>query len=151
MWVVSLPLQLGIAASLGSGDAAAATMGLGLQLAGCGLWVIGLFFETVGDWQLTKFKANSDNRGRVLDTGLWRYTRHPNYFGDCLVWWGFFLIAFGLGGPAWTIIGPLIMTILLLKVSGVALLEKSLSANKPGYAEYVRRTSSFFPLPPKIL
>lgn len=113
------------------------------------LWAIGLFFETVGDWQLMQFKKNPANKGKVLDQGLWRYTRHPNYFGDAMVWWGFF--CFALAHPSgWQyFFGPLLMTFFLLKVSGVAMLEVALKKNKPGYAEYIRKTSAFFPWPPK--
>ena len=112
------------------------------------LFAVGLFFEAVGDWQLTRFKADPANRGRVLDHGLWRYTRHPNYFGDATLWWGLYLFAVAAGG-AWTIFAPALMTFLLLRVSGVTLLERSMRATKPAYADYVRRTSAFFPRPPK--
>jgi steroid 5-alpha reductase family enzyme len=102
----------------------------------------------MGDLQLAVFKSNPDNKGKLLDKGVWRYTRHPNYFGDAAQWWGFFLIALSAGGW-WSIFSPVIMTHLLLNVSGVAMLEKSLKTVKPGYEEYVRRTSAFVPLPPK--
>lgn len=142
MWVVSLPVQLG--QDPGPGE------GLGwLAGAGVAVWAAGLVFETVGDLQLARFKADAANEGRVLDTGLWRYTRHPNYFGDFCVWWGLFLVALAFGAPSWTGVGPVLMSVLLMRVSGVALLERSLSRRKPGYEEYVRRTSAFFPRPPQ--
>ncbi|MFN4260095.1 MAG: DUF1295 domain-containing protein [Gemmataceae bacterium] len=116
---------------------------------GVGLWGVGFLFETIGDHQLARFKADPRNRGRVMDRGLWRYTRHPNYFGDFLVWWGIYLIAIGEGRTWWTVIGPLVMSFLLLRVSGVALLERSLRHGKEGYADYMTRTSAFFPWPPR--
>jgi steroid 5-alpha reductase family enzyme len=136
-WVISMPLQVAI-----QGDAA-----LGwLDLAGVSLWLAGLFFEAVSDYQLAAFRADPANRGKVLDRGLWRYSRHPNYFGNFCIWWGFYLIAASAGGW-WTIFAPLLMTGLLLKVSGVALLEKTIGERRPGYAEYVRSTNAFFPGP----
>jgi steroid 5-alpha reductase family enzyme len=141
MLVVSLPVQMGqVPATPGLGPVAAL---------GTAVWVSGLAFESIGDWQLSRFRANSDNRGRVLDSGLWRYTRHPNYFGDFLVWWGLWLIAAETGWGLLTIPGPIIMSILLIRVSGVALLERDIGRRRPGYAEYVRRTSPFFPRPPR--
>jgi steroid 5-alpha reductase family enzyme len=140
MWVVALPLW------------AAMRGGVGLASpwvwAGAGLWAIGFFFEAVGDYQLARFRADPANRGRVLDAGVWRYTRHPNYFGDACVWWGFFAFAMA-AGAWWTVIGPLVMNALLLKVSGVALLEKTLVESKPQYRDYVARTSAFIPRPPR--
>ena len=112
------------------------------------VWLIGFFFEAAGDWQLARFKADPANKGRVLQTGVWRYTRHPNYFGDATQWWAYYLIALAVGGW-WTIFSPIIMTTLLLRVSGVALLEKTLKEEKPGYKEYVERTSEFIPWFPK--
>jgi steroid 5-alpha reductase family enzyme len=110
------------------------------------LWGTGLAFETIADWQLAAFKRRG-GRG-VLDRGLWRYTRHPNYFGDFLVWWGLGTIA-AAGGTWWTLAGPVLMTLLLLKVSGVALLEQSIVERRPAYRDYIARTSAFFPWPPK--
>ncbi len=112
------------------------------------LWIIGFSFEAVGDWQLAQFKAKSTNKGKVMNTGLWRFTRHPNYFGDATLWWGYYLIAVAAGGW-WTIFSPALMTLLLVRVSGVAMLEKNLKESKPKYKEYIRRTSAFFPMPPK--
>jgi steroid 5-alpha reductase family enzyme len=112
------------------------------------VWGVGFIFEAGGDCQLARFKADPANRGKLLTTGLWRYTRHPNYFGDAAQWWGFYLLALAAGGW-WTVLSPLLMTFLLMRVSGVRLLEKSLKETKPGYEEYVRRTSAFFPRPPR--
>ena len=140
VWVVSLPVQL----------SAIPDRPLGwLAIIGAIVWVLGLAFEAIGDAQLTRFKANPASRGQVLNTGLWRYTRHPNYFGDFLVWWGIFLIAAESGAGAWGVAGPLLMTLLLVKVSGAGLLEKDIAVRRPGYADYVRRTSGFIPRPPK--
>jgi steroid 5-alpha reductase family enzyme len=118
-------------------------------LDGCGVavWLAGLAFESIGDWQLARFKANPENQGKVLDRGLWRYTRHPNYFGDFLVWWGIYLIALA-GGAWWTLVGPLVMSWLLTRISGVTLLERSIDSRRPDYASYQKRTSAFFPWPP---
>jgi steroid 5-alpha reductase family enzyme len=135
-WVISLPL---LGATLGADVA----LGL-LDYAGVFLWLVGLAFETIGDWQLARFKADPANAERVMDRGLWRYTRHPNYFGDCCVWWGFYLVALG-AGAWWSIVGPLIMTALLLRYSGVALLEKNIGKRRPAYADYVKRTNAFLP------
>lgn len=108
------------------------------------IWIIGFFFEAVGDWQLMRFKADPDNKGKVLRTGVWKYTRHPNYFGDATQWWAYYLFALAAGG-AWTIFSPILMTFLLMRVSGVTLLEKSLKEEKPEYREYIETTSEFFP------
>jgi len=115
------------------------------------LFLVGFLFEAVGDAQLANFRANPANRGKVCDAGLWRYSRHPNYFGDATLWWGFYLVACGVPGGAWTIASPLVMTVLLLKVSGVALLERGLTSTKPGYADYIARTSAFVPWIPRRL
>ena len=137
-WVISLPLLGGIA-----GDSSP----LGwLDYAGAALWLVGLYFEAVGDWQLTRFKADPANAGQVMDRGLWGLTRHPNYFGDFCVWWGFGLIALS-AGAWWALLGPALMSVLLLRVSGVTLLERDIGRRRPGYAEYIRRTNAFFPGP----
>jgi steroid 5-alpha reductase family enzyme len=138
--VVSLPVT-----SAAQGDPALDL----LALPGILLWALGLFFETVGDLQLDRFKADPANKGKVMDRGLWRYTRHPNYFGDFCVWWGLWLVALPAGGTWWTAIGPLVMSVLLIRVSGAGLLEKSIGDRRPGYREYVQRTSGFVPLPPR--
>ncbi len=120
-----------------------------LDLLGLALFGVGFFFEAVGDLQLARFKADPANRGTVMDRGLWRYTRHPNYFGDATLWWGFGCFALATSGSLWSLIGPLLMSFLIVKVSGVALLEKGLGDTKPKYRDYVRRTSAFFPRPPR--
>ena len=111
---------------------------------GMSLFVFGLFWEGVSDWQLMQFKQDATNKGKVLNTGLWRYTRHPNYFGECCLWWGFYLIALA-GGAWWAIISPALITILLLKVSGVSLLENTISERRPDYAKYKKTTNAFLP------
>lgn len=140
MWVIALPVQAAERARGGG------TLGW-LDAIGAALALTGIAFEAIGDAQLARFKADPANRGQVMDRGLWRYTRHPNYFGDFLMWWGLYLLAVA-SGAAWTIVSPALMSFLLLRVSGVTLLEKSMR-KRPGYDEYVRRTSTFFPWPPK--
>jgi steroid 5-alpha reductase family enzyme len=119
-----------------------------LDAAGVALWVGGFVFETVADLQLARFKSDPINQGRVLDSGLWRYTRHPNYFGETVLWWGFYLIA-AAGGAWWTVFAPLLMTFLLLKVSGVTLLEQNIAERRPGYRHYILSTNAFLPGPPR--
>ena len=119
-----------------------------LDYLGILIWTIGFIFEAGGDIQLARFKANKANKGKVLNTGLWHYTRHPNYFGDSAVWWGFGLICLSSGSYLYAT-GSVIMTLLIIKVSGVALLEKSLKDQKPQYKEYIEKTSSFIPWFPK--
>ena len=140
MWVVSLPVQLS--------HRAEGSIGV-LAVIGVVLWTVGLYFEVVGDIQLSRFKADPANQGKVLDTGLWRYTRHPNYFGDACVWWGIAIVACSVRVGVWGLIGAAVMNVLLLKVSGVALLERSLVRRKPEYQAYIDRTSAFIPRPPK--
>jgi steroid 5-alpha reductase family enzyme len=154
-WLVSLFLVFGlqgiimnvVALPVVAGQLDASPIGL-WTVFGVALWTVGMLFEAVGDYQLARFKADSNNRGKVLDRGLWRYTRHPNYFGDFLVWWGIFFAALGQGSW-WTAIGPLVMSILLVRVSGVSLLERSLKHSKEGYEDYMARTSAFIPWPPR--
>ncbi len=119
-----------------------------LDIAGVIIWGIGMFFEAVGDWQLTQFKKDPKNKGKIMQSGLWRYTRHPNYFGEVVLWWGIFLFALGTAGWWITIIGPLTITVLILFVSGIPLLEKKYDG-RPEFEEYKKQTSIFFPLPPK--
>ena len=140
MWTVSLGVQLGQTRA-GSPGA--------LAWVGVALWAVGLFFEATGDIQLARFKADPANAGKVMDRGLWRYTRHPNYFGDACAWWGIGLVAAESGIGAWGLLGAAVMNILLLRVSGVALLEKSLRKRKPEYEAYAARTSAFVPRPPR--
>jgi steroid 5-alpha reductase family enzyme len=142
MWFISMPLQIAQV----SPTPDSLTL---FDYLGAFVWLIGFSFEAIGDYQLKKFKADPNHKGKVMETGLWRYTRHPNYFGDAALWWGYYLIACAVPYGFYTLLSPLTMTIFLMNVSGVALLEKSLKKNKPGYAEYIARTSSFFPLPPK--
>jgi steroid 5-alpha reductase family enzyme len=139
--IVSLPL-LGVNLSNHSN-----TLNL-LDYLGIIVWIIGFTFEAGGDFQLTRFKQNPDNKGKVLNTGFWKYSRHPNYFGDSAVWWAYALFSIA-AGSYWQIIGSVIMTLLIIKVSGVALLEKTLNNTKPQYQEYIQKTSSFLPWFPK--
>lgn len=136
-WLVALPLLAAI-----TSDAALTPLDLAATL----LWLTGFVFEAGGDYQLAAFKAREGSKGRVLNTGLWRYTRHPNYFGDFCIWWSFYLFAVASGGW-WSIASPLLMSVLLLKVSGVAMLEKTIASRRPGYADYIRNTNAFFPGP----
>jgi len=141
MWIVSLPVQLG---------QADATPDIGvIAIAGVAVYLVGLFFEVVGDAQLARFKADPANAGKVMDRGLWSYTRHPNYFGDCCVWWGIALVAAETGTGAIGMIGAVVMTVLLRRVSGVTFLEKTIVKRREGYREYIERTSPFIPRPPK--
>ncbi len=121
----------------------------GLDGLGVVLVALGLLFEAGGDWQLARFRRDPANRGRVCDAGFWRYTRHPNYFGEAVVWWGFFAFAAATPGGAWSAVGPALMTALLLRVSSVAMLEPDLIRSKPGYRAYIARTSAFIPWPPR--
>ncbi len=139
MWIISMPLTAALVSS---------TRLFWLDYLAVVIWGIGFFFEAVGDAQLARFKAQPENKGKLLTSGVWRYTRHPNYFGDSTQWWGFYLLA-AAAGAWWAIFSPIIMTILLMRVSGVTLLEKTLKKEKPGYQEYVETTSEFFPWFPK--
>lgn len=141
MWVVSLPLQL-------SQVDATPSLGL-LSIIGSVIWFIGILFESIGDLQLARFKALPQNSGKVLQTGLWRFTRHPNYFGDCMVWWGLAIIAFESTSGRFGLFGAAVMTILLLRISGVAFLEKTIIRRRPEYVEYQRVTSAFIPRLPR--
>jgi steroid 5-alpha reductase family enzyme len=138
-WVVTIVLFAAI-----QSQATLSTM----DLIAAGVVVFGLVWESIADWQLNQFKANPENKGKVLDTGLWRYTRHPNYFGECCVWWGFFLFALATGAW-WAIVSPLLMTLLLLKISGVSLLESTIVNRRPAYAQYMKQTNAFIPGPRK--
>jgi steroid 5-alpha reductase family enzyme len=119
-----------------------------LDYLGIFLVILGFFWETIGDLQLTRFKSNPNNKGKVLNTGLWRYSRHPNYFGEFCIWWGLYLISMA-AGAWWTLISPILMTVLLLKVSGVSLLESTIIERRPLYADYIKNTNAFLPWRPK--
>jgi steroid 5-alpha reductase family enzyme len=138
-WLVAAPLAAAIGAPGPLGAAG---------ITGAVLVLFGIVWETIGDAQLARFKADAANAGRVMDCGLWRYSRHPNYFGEFCVWWGFFVIALG-AGAWWTVLSPLLMSVLLLRVSGVTLLERDIGERRPAYRDYVARTNAFFPGPPK--
>jgi steroid 5-alpha reductase family enzyme len=139
-WMISLPLQ----AAMQSANSNMTWLdGLGLIF-----WLIGMGFQVVGDLQLARFKSKPSNRGKVLDTGVWRYTRHPNYFGESCIWWGYYCIALA-AGAWWAILSPMFMTFLLVKVTGVKLLEADIATRRPAYADYINRTSAFIPLKPK--
>jgi steroid 5-alpha reductase family enzyme len=138
-WVISLPLLGAFASNQPIGW---------LDYAGVALWMLGFIFEAGSDWQLARFRNDPANDGKVLSRGLWRFTRHPNYFGEFCVWWGFFLLALS-AGAWWSVAGPLLISILLLRVSGVTLLEKDIGNRRPQYADYVLKTNAFFPGPPR--
>jgi steroid 5-alpha reductase family enzyme len=141
MWIISAPL-------LGAQYTCKIDSLNVFDFIGIIFWIIGISFETGGDYQLARFKADPANKGKVLDKGFWRYTRHPNYFGDSAVWWGFGFICLAAG--SWLpILGSILMTALIIKVSGVALLEKSLKEQKPQYRDYIEKTSAFLPWFPK--
>ena len=140
MWFVSLTVSAGMFAH------APLTS---LEILGTLVWALGFFFESVGDYQLHRFSKNPMNKAKLLDTGLWAWTRHPNYFGDAAVWWGLFLIAAAGGWGALAVLSPLVMTRLLTSISGKALTEKRMKVTRPGFEAYVARTSGFFPLPPR--
>jgi steroid 5-alpha reductase family enzyme len=141
MWIIAVPIS-------GVHYFSAESSFNVFSVLGIVVWAIGFFFEAVGDAQLARFKANPENKGKLLQTGVWRYTRHPNYFGDSAQWWAFYLIAIA-AGAWWTIFSPILMTFFLIRVSGVAMLEKALIETKPGYREYAARTNSFIPWFPK--
>lgn len=138
-WIVSLPLWPAL-----TQDQAFTAIDVIAVL----LWSVGMSFESIADWQLARFKANPLNAGKVLDRGVWHYTRHPNYFGECLIWWGFFFFALS-GGAWWSIVSPLLMTWLLLKFSGVVMLEQTIGERRPAYREYIARTNAFIPGKPR--
>ena len=140
LWFVSLPVQVAMFERSTPGA---------LIWIGTALWAVGICFEAVGDWQMQRFRADPAGRGQVMDRGLWRYTRHPNYFGDACVWWGLYLVAAQQAVGALTILSPLAMTYFLVNKTGKPLLEAALVQRRPGYAQYVERTSGFVPRPPK--
>jgi steroid 5-alpha reductase family enzyme len=142
LWVVSLVVQIGqlspVPGRLTLWDSR-----------GVLVWGVGFMFEAAADWQLARFKADPDNKGKVMNRGLWAYTRHPNYFGETLIWWGLFLITFSIPYGYWAIISPFVITFLLLKVSGVTLLEQTITKRRPEYRDYINNTSPFIPWFPK--
>lgn len=138
LWVISLVIQMGQTAF----EPARLT---GLDALGTVVWAGGFIIESVGDWQLAKFKADPRNNGKVMDRGLWAYTRHPNYFGEFLIWWGIFFVTLSTPGNWWTIISPIIVTAVLLKMTGIPLTEAALIERRPGYNSYIKRTSAFVP------
>lgn len=137
MLIIAIPVI-----AVNSGMANFVNVGVGLMI-----WTVGFVFESVGDWQLKEFIKNKSNRGMVMDKGLWRYTRHPNYFGEVVMWWGIWVASLG-NGSWWTIIGPITISYLIIFVSGIPLLENKMQKNK-NYQEYMKRTSMFLPWPPK--
>jgi steroid 5-alpha reductase family enzyme len=133
-WIIAIPLYYAIISDQSWSW---------LDWVGLGLWTVGFCFESIADYQLWSFKKKEINRGKICTTGLWRYTRHPNYFGEFLIWWGFFCLSLS-PGQYFTIISPIIMTFLLMKFSGVALLEKTM-VQRNGYEDYIKQTNAFFP------
>jgi steroid 5-alpha reductase family enzyme len=140
LFIVCLPVQLG--------QISTAPIGV-IGMIGAFIALIGISFEAIGDSQLSAFRRDPANKGKVLDTGLWHYTRHPNYFGDACTWWGLYIIAAETSPGLWALPGPVLITWLLTRLSGVPMLERGLRKTRPGYEDYVARTSGFFPLPPK--
>jgi steroid 5-alpha reductase family enzyme len=134
-WIISIPLLFALSADTDLGV---------IELIACVIWFVGLLFESIADYQLYRFKSDTENRGKVLDTGLWAYSRHPNYFGEFLIWWAYFLFAMS-SGAWWTIFSPLLMTVLLLKVSGVSLMEKGITERRAEYRRYIASTNAFIP------
>ena len=143
LWFVGLPLLVAVRATQPA--ALTAVDGLGVLL-----FAVGFGFEVVGDYQLERFRTEPGNRGKLLDSGLWRYSRHPNYFGDATVWWGMYAMAASTPGGWLSVLSPSLMTLLLMRVSGVTLLEDGLKASKPGYRAYIARTPAFFPWFPRL-
>jgi steroid 5-alpha reductase family enzyme len=140
LWLACLPIQAGMLERAPVGAVTAV---------GAAVWLGGFLFESVGDWQLARFKANPANQGQIMNRGLWQYTRHPNYFGDFCMWWGLFLIALGSWAELPTAIGPLLMSFTLIRGTGGRLTDRRMAATRPQYADYAARTSGFFPLPPR--
>jgi steroid 5-alpha reductase family enzyme len=140
LWLATVPVQAGM------GERAAAGP---LAIGGAVLFAVGFFFESVGDWQLYRFKADPAHKGQIMDRGLWHYTRHPNYFGDFCMWWGLFAISYGSWEELPALVAPLLMTFILTRGTGASLTDRRMKASRPGYLDYVERTSGFIPLPPK--
>lgn len=142
LWIISLPVQWACIVPYPAGVTVTDIIGGAVALAG-------IVIESAADYQLLRFKKNPAHGGRVMNEGLWAYSRHPNYFGETLVWWGMFLVALSVPGGLWTVISPALITFLLLRVSGVTLLERTLTETRPEYRDYIRRTSTFIPWFPK--
>jgi steroid 5-alpha reductase family enzyme len=140
LWLATVPVQAGMLEQAPAGA---------LAIIGAVLFAVGFFFESVGDWQLYRFKADPARKGLVMDRGLWHYTRHPNYFGDFCMWWGLFAISYGSWQELPALVAPLLMTFILTRGTGAAMTDRRMKASRPGYAEYIDRTSGFVPLPPK--
>jgi steroid 5-alpha reductase family enzyme len=138
-WIISIPLLMALSLDAGIGA---------IEIIATVLWVAGFLFEATADQQLYRFKSDPANKGKVLDSGLWAYSRHPNYFGEFLIWWGYFLFALATGAW-WTIFAPILMTVLLLKVSGVSLMEKGMTERRANYREYIESTNAFIPGKPR--
>jgi steroid 5-alpha reductase family enzyme len=142
MWFIAAPLVAVMLSGRGP-------MGM-LDYLGVGIAATGLLYEALADVQLARFRLNPANKDKVMDRGLWRWSRHPNYFGEAVLWWGFFLIGFAASGAWWLVLSPLVVTLLLLQVSGVTLMEDKIEDRRPAYADYKRRVSAFVPWPPKL-
>jgi steroid 5-alpha reductase family enzyme len=142
LWAISLVLQIGQL----SPEPPRFTW---WDFIGALVWLVGFLFEAVGDWQLAHFKSDPSNSGKVMDRGLWAYSRHPNYFGEFLIWWGFYGMTLSTPGGWWTVICPLIVSVVLLKMTGIPLTETTTKRSRPGYSDYIERTSAFFPWFPK--
>jgi len=140
LWLATVPVQAGMNERAPAGA---------LAIIGAVLFAVGFFFESTGDWQLYRFKADPANKGQVMDRGLWHYTRHPNYFGDFCMWWGLFAISYGSWQELPALVAPLLMTFILTRGTGAAMTDRRMTASRPGYADYVERTSGFIPRPPK--
>jgi len=140
LWLATLPVQLGMSEDAPPGP---------LAVIGAVLFAAGFVFETAGDWQLARFKADPAHQGQVMDQGLWRYTRHPNYFGDFCMWWGLFGISLGAWAGLATIVGPLLMSFILTRGTGARMTDRRMAKSRPQYADYVARTSGFIPLRPR--
>jgi steroid 5-alpha reductase family enzyme len=139
LWLISWPVQAAVAAPGAPAP---------LDMMGWSLTLCGIIIEAFADRQLKTFRAQPHHQDRVLDTGLWRWTRHPNYFGDFLIWWGFFVAGIAAGAPWWTIASPVVMSALLIRFSGAGLMEETITGRRPAYRAYIARTSIFFPWPP---
>jgi steroid 5-alpha reductase family enzyme len=140
LWLATVPVQAGMGERAPAGP---------LAVIGAVLFAVGFFFESTGDWQLYRFKADPANQGQIMDRGLWHYTRHPNYFGDFCMWWGLFAIAYGSWQELPALVAPLLMTFILTRGTGASMTDRRMKAARPAYADYIERTSGFFPLPPK--